>query len=263
MRMIRLSGLLIVVLTLAGCGEFSVMPDLNENSEPELTSTQPDAEALAAALWLSHELKAPNDLYERIRSDLIIVREQFRDSLPAVDLKFHQPWEPGRLILGFDQDTYQQISDGQYHAWDSLNTVYNMIQVDLSMPAFKMLKLFFDDGLNPEILAEIYQQLPGVRFAVPNRYMGERPMLLPAAPVDGRILYFFRNAWGDCPSGCLYSEFWVLTVLDGRVVYDGYYTDKLLMPADLRVAYTDAWEAYWQGRQASPLFATTIPSDFN
>lgn len=88
-------------------------------------------------------------------------------------------------------------------------------------------------------------------------------MLLPAAPVDGRILYFFRNAWGDCPSGCLYSEFWVLTVLDGRVVYDGYYTDKLLMPADLRVAYTDAWEAYWQGRQASPLFATTIPSDFN
>lgn len=263
MRMVRICGLLIVVITLAGCGEFSLMPDLEGSGEPSLTPTQPDAEALAIALWLSHELKAPTDLYERVRSDLLLIRDEFRDSIPAVDLKFHVPWEPGRLILGFDQDYYQTISDGHYDAWDSLNALYNMVRIDLSMPAFNMLKLKFDDELNPEILAAAYQQLPGVRFVVPNRYMGEQPMLLPAASVDGRLLYFFRNAWGDCPSGCLYSEYWVLTVIDGRVVYDGYFTDKTMMPDDLLVAFDAAWTGYWQGAEASVVFATTNLSDFN
>lgn len=263
MRMVRFLGLLVVVLTLAGCGEFSLMPDLKGSGEPELSPTQPDPEALAMALWLSHELNAPSGLYERVRSDLILIREKFRDSLPGVDLKFHEPWEPGRLILGFDQNSYQQISDGQYRAWDSLNVLFNMAQIDLSMPAFKMLKLEFEDGLNPEILADAYQQLPGVRFAVPNRFMGERSMLLPAEATDGRLLYFFRNAWGDCPSGCLYSEYWVMTVLHGRVVYDGYYTDQSFMPDDLRIAFSTAWEFYWQGRSASSVFAVTIQSDFN
>lgn len=263
MRMVRFLGLLTVVFTLAGCGEFSLVPDLKGSGEPELTPTQPDPEALAIALWLSHELKAPTDLYERVRSDLLLVREKFRDSLPAVDLKFHEPWEPSRLILGFDQNNYQQISDGQYRAWDSLNALYTLVRIDLSMPAFKMLKLEFEDGLNPEILADAYQQLPGVRFAVPNRYLGERSMLLPAKASDGRLLYFFRNAWGDCPSGCLYSEYWVLTVLNGRVIYDGYYTDQALMPDDLRITFSTAWEFYWQGRQASSVFATTIQSAFN
>jgi hypothetical protein len=239
------------------------MPDLEGNGEPDLTPAQPDPEALAIALWLSHELKAPTDLYERVRSDLFLIREGFRDSIPAVDLRFHEPWEPGRLILGFDQEYYQLVSDEQYRAWDSLNALFNMVQIDLSMPAFNMLKLKFDDGLNPEILAAAYEQLPGVGFAVPNRYMGGRPMLLPAAANDGRILYFFRNAWGDCPSGCLYSEYWVLTVLNGRVVYDGYYSDQVLMPNDLRIAFSTAWEFYWQGRPASPVFAMTILSDFN
>lgn len=263
MRMVRICGLLIVVLTLAGCGEFSLMPDLNENGEPELIPTLPEPEALAIALWLSHELKAPPDLYERVRSDLSLIREKFRDSLPAVDLQFHQPWEPSRLIVGFDEDNYQQVSDGQYRAWDSLNALYSLARIDLSMPAFNMLKLKFDDDLNPEILADAYQQLPGVRFAVPNRYLGERPMLLPADATDGRLLYFFRNAWGDCPSGCLYSEYWVLTVLNGRVVNDGYYTDLALMPDDLRLAFSAAWEFYWQGRQSSSVFAMTFLSDFN
>ena len=123
------------------------------------------------------------------------------------------------------------------------------------MPAFKMLKLNFENPLNPEILAEAYQHLPGLRFVVPNRYMGESPMLLPAISDDGRLLYFFRNAWGDCPSGCLYAEFWVLTVINDRIVYDGYFSDKTMMPDDLLVAFETAWTRYWQGIEASPQFA--------
>ncbi|MDH3891344.1 MAG: hypothetical protein OEV49_09700 [candidate division Zixibacteria bacterium] len=262
MRIFRIVGLLAVVLTLAGCGEFSLKPHLDGNDGPDQAPTQPEPEALAMALWLSHDLRAPTELYQRVRSDLILIRTGFRDSLPAVDLRFLKPWEPGRLILGFDPDSYQAVSDGKYTAWDSLNSLYNMVRVDLSMPAFNMLKLKFDDWLNSEVLADIYRQLPGVRFAVPNRYMGESPMLLPSATDDGRILYFFRNAWGDCPSGCLYSEYWVFTVLSGRVVYDGYFTEQTLMPDDLKDAFTTAWDHYWQGRESSSLFAA-IPSDFH
>ncbi len=263
MRMVRICGLLMVVLTLAGCGELSVSPDLDNGDDPDLTPSQPDPEALVMALWLSHELETPSGLYERIRSDLILIREEFRNSIPAVDLRFHEPWEPGKLILGFDHEYYQQISDGHYRAWDSLNALFNLARIDLSMPAFRMLKLEFADGLNPEILADAYQQLPGVRFAVPNRYMGERPMLLPAEATDGRLLYFFRNAWDDCPSGCLYSEYWVLTVLGGRVVYDGYFSDKTMMPDDLLAPYEAAWEHYWQGEKASTQFASWLHSTIN
>lgn len=256
MRIVRVLGLLIVVLVLAGCGELSLAPDLGGGDGPDLISGQPNPEAFAVALWLSRELKAPTDLYERVLSDLTLIRDKFRDSIPAVDLQFHEPWEPGRLILGFDHENYQLVSDGGYFAWDSLNALFNLAQVDLSMSAFSIAKLDFDDELNPEFLAEAYRRLPGVRFAVPNRYMGERPMLVPARANDGRLLYFFRNAWDDCPSGCLYSEYWVLTIIDGRIVYDGYFSDKTMMPDDLVEAFEPAWSYYWQGSPVASQIAS-------
>ncbi len=233
-----------IVLTLAGCGgDISFSPLVDLDSDPVLIPAQPDREALAIALWLSGELTAPPELYERIRTDLRIVRKDQRDTVPAVDLKFFEPWEPGRLVIGFDAWTYQLISGGLYQEWDSLNRHYSVDRVDLSMPTFNMLKLKFTDPLNPEVLAEAYEKLPGVRFAVPNWYLGDRSMLLPSHP-DSRVLYFFRNAWGDCPSGCLYSEYWVYAVISGNVVYDGFFAEISSMPHDLRAGLAAAWDNY-------------------
>ncbi len=235
-----------IVLMLAGCGgdlSFSPLVNSDSDSGPVLIPAQPDQEALAIALWLSGELTAPPELYERIRSDLRIVRKNQRETVPAVDLKFFEPWEPGRLVIGFDAWSYQLASEGLYQEWDSLNRHYSVDRVDLSMPSFNMLKLQFADPLNPEVLAEAYAKLPGVRFAVPNWYMGDQSMLLPSNP-DRRILYFFRNAWGDCPSGCINSEYWVYAVFSGNVVYDGFFPDKSSMPNDLQVALAAAWDDY-------------------
>ena len=79
-----------IVLTLAGCGgdiSFSPLVDSDTDPGPVLIPAQPDQEALAIALWLSGELTAPPELYERIRNDLRTVRENQRATVPAVDLK--------------------------------------------------------------------------------------------------------------------------------------------------------------------------------
>jgi len=243
-RLVILVGLPVMVVTLAGCGRDGlVSPSFDLDDAPQLAPTQPEREAYNITLWLSRQLTAPPALYERIRSDLRIIRESQRDLVPEVELRFHEPWEPGRLVVGFDDWTYELISSERYHGWDSLNLLNNVERVDLSAPAFHILKIQFADPLNPERLAESYAQLPGVRFAVPNYYLGDQPMLLPAEP-DQRLVYFFRNAWGDCTAGCLYSEYWVYTVISGRVVFDGYYADTALMPDDLQTGLAAAWDAY-------------------
>ncbi len=248
---------LVSILTGIGCSEFSITPRLDNSSDTQdLSPAHPDPEIMAIALWMSRELAAPQHLYDRIKAELDLIRGKFSDSLPAVKLTFQQPWEPGRLIIGLEEKAYDRFTREEYYEWDLLNGQFNLTDIDPYVPTFRMLKLTFAEGLNPEVLADYYSTLPGVRFAVPNRFMGEIPMLLPASAPDGRILYFFRNAWGDCPSGCLYSEYWVFAVVRGRVVFDGYFADKEMLHNDLRSVFDSTWTLYWQGAQPS------IPADF-
>ncbi|NIN01462.1 MAG: hypothetical protein GTO24_26225 [candidate division Zixibacteria bacterium] len=186
----------------------------NENDEvikepPPVSSTPKDnEEAELMALCLSGELVAPDSLYDRILNDLADIRASFGDTIEAVTLiEFRAPWVAGCVMIGFDDTTFQQILDGQYHAWDTLNEQYQVIQMH-TMPigGSGAVLLIFAGRLHPRRLAEIYAPLPGVRTTHPNGIIGDCPNVY-ARDTEDELTYLFRNAWGDCPSGCIYSEY--------------------------------------------------------
>ena len=74
----------------------------------------------------------------------------------------------------------------------------------------------FDPRRDVELAASAYASLEGVRHVEPNFLLGDGSDI-DARWVDGAWYLVFRAAWGDCPSGCLYSELHFSTERSGEV----------------------------------------------
>lgn len=208
------------------------------NEPPPVSSTPKDnEEAELIALCLSGELVAPDSLYDRILNDLADIRASFGDTIEAVSqIQFAPRWGAGSLIIGFDTSAVREIRAGEYHAWDDLNQQYQVTSIDTSvMDWIGIVFLIFDGRLHPGRLAEIYAVLPGVWATDPSCSRGDRPNVYARDTEDG-LTYLFRNAWGDCPSGCIYSEYWYFVFEGAEPRLVGYW------PAYQGVEAPDWWE---------------------
>jgi len=214
--------------------------------DPQPTLPDPSDEALAASQWLQSSLLPSVDLARAIDSGLAAIRQDWADSLEIVEMQFQSPWESGKIIVGFETDTYLLVREGVYYAWDSLNSHFELDQIIFSdfHPSLNWVTLEFTRDLNPDVLAAAYRDLPGTRFVTPNRFVGDGPILL-MWPGDEGIYYFFRDAWGDCPSGCLHSEFDLFRSLSGEIEYLGHYIDAYRIPLEYRYSWGDAWDSYY------------------
>jgi hypothetical protein len=183
-----------------------------------------DEEAELIALCLSGGLVAPDGLYEQVRRDLAAIRSTFGDSYESVaKINFRTPWLPGCLVMAFDDTTEQRVLSGEYHAWDVLNKKLELATLDtLFLRRYGFSVLYFEGRLHPYRLSELYGVLPGVRYAFPNHLAGDRPNVYARHDVYGST-YLFRKAWGDCPSGCIYSEYWYFRVDDNWPMFVGHW----------------------------------------
>lgn len=177
-------------------------------------------EAEFAALCLSGDMVAPDGLYDQILNDLAVIRTTFGDTFEAVvRVKFRPPWIAGCLIIGLDDTTAQQVVGGEYHAWDRFNERYQVTRIRTSLtPAFGAAVLYFQGRLHPYRLGDVYGCLPGVTFTEPNHVIGDSPNIY-LNQTGHAITYLFRDAWGDCPSGCIYSEYWYFLVEEGQPTF--------------------------------------------
>ncbi len=188
-------------------------------------------EAELAAMWLSGELVAPVRLYERIRDDLFLIRSTWIDSIPEVAVEY-TPWRiPGYLNLWFEQTTFDSIISGDYHSWDSLNNYYRG-QISYIETRKGRICLSFEGRFNPSILAIPYRELDGIS-GVGGIYTpySDYPMLL-IYRLGNIHKYIFRDAWGDCPSGCIYSTFHYFEIENGNAVHKGSWYPEHPPPED-------------------------------
>lgn len=215
--------LLFCFLILIPCGCKDAL--LDQDFEP---SSEDIGEAEIMALCLSGEITAPEDLVDQILDDLLYIRNNFGgNSNPIDSIRFHPPWVPGCIIIGFDDSTAQKIIRGEYDAWDTLNEEYPVFEIDTNfIPGFSyIVVLFFEDTLNSRRLSELYEDLPGVRYSGPNHYGGDGPNVYPRIEGDG-ITYLFRDAWGDCPAGCIVNEYWYFGSSRGHPVFIGHWAPQ-------------------------------------
>ena len=62
-----------------------------------------------------------------------------------------------------------------------------------------------------------YSHIDGVIYAEPNSVIGDGPDLNLLKSDNGVWHIVARNAWGDCPAGCIYSELRYYTLSNGTV----------------------------------------------
>ncbi len=210
-----------------GCGsDDTTGPPPDAGSDDELIAQREDAEAEMAALWLSGELTAPDSLCLILKADLHAIRAEFRDEYPFVDsLWFQPPWTPGAIAVDFREWVCQEVRDGSYHDWDELNATFGLVETRIySWPwEWCTVELYFGTMLHPVRLSDSYRPLRGVAYASPGSAMlGDWPNIYPWE-AEGIRTYLFRKAWGDCPCGCMHSEYVYFRIMSSGPVVVGDY----------------------------------------
>ena len=129
-------------------------------TDPTLTPRQ-NEEAEEAALWLAGSLVAPQDLYEILGHDLALIRASWRDSVPQVDsISFHPYFLSNYLYVALYPDDYARFRRGEYHDWDSLNTLFGVTEV--RPLRYDSVYLIFRGRYHTPHLAQVYKTIPSI-----------------------------------------------------------------------------------------------------
>lgn len=180
---------------------------------------KPNKEAEEMALYLSGNLTAPDELYEQVRSDLAAIRYEFFGN--GTGIEFTPPWILGEFFVSFNDTEYQMIVNETYDAWDELNSEYAVV-VDNIYKIIPTAYLVSECRWHPVRLAELYENLPGVKHVAPSRWAGDFSNIYPRQTGNG-ITYLFRWGSGDCPMGCINNHYSYFVFKDGEPISLGHY----------------------------------------
>ncbi|MFQ5607719.1 MAG: hypothetical protein ACE5GA_07210, partial [Candidatus Zixiibacteriota bacterium] len=222
---LTLSSSLVLLTALSACSSGPI----NSIGAPPLSerialSPRDNAEAEEMAVWLSGDTVATTALYEEILRDLQALRARFSESVePLGRIRFTYPSISGQIHLAFSDTVREMIRNSSYHEWDSLNNLFVLQSIDTSTIRWinpdreeMIATLVFEGRLNPFRVAESYLSLSGVTRANASGLGGDFSNIYPIR--QGRNLAFLlREAWGDCPAGCLASHFYYFREIDSGV----------------------------------------------
>jgi hypothetical protein len=194
------------------------------------------------ALCVSGQSTPPADLADLFDDDITNIRSRSYEEMtasgliPDTSITFTPPWEPGKIIVGFNDFTAELVAAGQYHIWDELNSRFYLKEIDLSSIDYGLAFLEFNyKSIHPGYIAEQYQTLLGIDYAEKVYYIGDCSNIYPYIPDyyesgislgnlnDSTRYYVFRKGDGDCPSGCIINDYWLFSVDADGIKYMGYY----------------------------------------
>jgi len=247
-RALRFGAVIVLLAALVGCSGRGTNPE-DTGTDSSIHDPFDNEEAELLALIMSGELCAPKKLYDQVDGNLQTIRDRWGDSIPYLrSIQYRPFWSPSYLGLGVDSDALADMKAGTYSAWDSLNEFFHLDQVIIPSSPYSddhYAALSFVPRLDPRGLTDAYAGLPGLRWVQPNVPIGDWSCIY-----GGRhgttATYLFRNAWGDCPSGCLTSEFWYFRADGDSIEYVGNWTlsSDTTRPAWWSEARTN-WEDYY------------------
>lgn len=233
-RIILLVFVTIVVFSLISSCDNSTGPVHNEPltfEENLALSPRADVEAEQMALYLSGDMVAPQELYLRIKRGLKKLRQQYANSIPAIDYRFLPAMIAGRLSITFSDESADKIRAGTFFDLDSLNAFFNgTLDTNTYLWAWQGANIgsfHFQARLNPVRLYDEYAKIENIGHIQPVSYGGDSPNIFPWLDDAGYLVFILRNAWGDCPVGCMASYFYYFReTFDGfDIIWEGYKED--------------------------------------
>ena len=143
------------------------------------------------------------------------------------EIRTRSPFEPGTLIVALEPTLFDAVSNALpapgeraalctgHAGLDRLNAALGLRAV-MPFEFMSAILVRFDPLRDVERAALSYAGLEGVTHVEPNFALGDGSDI-EAAWVDGAWYLVFREAWGDCPSGCLYSALHHFIEREGEV----------------------------------------------
>ena len=100
-------------------------------------------------------------------------------------------------------------------AFDELNARIGLHRAEV-LPSLSIAIMHISNFANLRVAREAYAAVEGVGRASFDEILGDGPDIVAANP--GGVWYVaMRDAWGDCPSGCIHSETFFFFVEHGRL----------------------------------------------
>ena len=168
--------------------------------------------------------KLQRALGHEIKRALSLVRRSWP---PMAEISARQEHRRAALLLGLEAS----LRDAVLGAWgeerasvpgrtghagfDALNARLGLRAVRV-FPSLGSIHLTLDERVNVDAALRAYRAIEGVAYAEPDARLGDGPDI-EAARVQGTWHFVFRNAWGDCPAGCIESELSFVTVAGAEV----------------------------------------------
>ena len=137
-------------------------------------------------------------------------------------------WQPGRLILHSDPSLGGKVLRGLgergalapfctgYPEFDALSRAVGLRAIATFSHLPDMFVMEFDSDFDVPGVAARYESLDGMITASPDVPTGDGPGIQ-VSRSNGEWFLVFRQAWGDCPSGCMYSEIHFFVADERRV----------------------------------------------
>jgi len=230
--------LLVVVFALAGCRDlFHKLTDIEKSNSPSETFPQVSPQSIqvcddsdpedviesdSIAVQMTGDILPSEDLSKQVCAQLQSIRRTFDQTIKQVEIRFRPIWALSEIVIGFDEATFDEVQNGSYHAWDDLNGKYQIKEINLLAETF-FAHLTFENILHPRRLAELYENLPGVELSVPNYLLGDGHRIFPRFTANSLGTYLFNEGRGDCPSGCIKSEYWYFTFTGDTPTFVGHW----------------------------------------
>ena len=205
----------LLVLTVLAC---------DSDKSPFIPTPESSRDAQLISLILGQTIRPNQTLAMSVAKELDVIREKYRDEIPAVDQGPRPAWQENAVVLWMTEGAADSVRQGIYAAWNDLNEAEGatLQSVSISNPRAT---LKFDDWIHPRLMAEKYAGLPGVVWTAPSGIIGDWPNLYPFQHEFGRS-YLFRKADGDCFLGCINNEFWYFRHASSGIEYVGHWNPE-------------------------------------
>ena len=143
------------VYLLSGCaGFFQEKPAEVDPAERDID------EARQIALYLGGELRAPEELFDIIYSDMTVIRKYIRDT-DFAKIRFRKRWRSGCITMAVDHETNELIRRKRYDAWNDLHGEMGEVEIAHNEHS-RIVTVRFAEDLNVRVLIEAYAELPGI-----------------------------------------------------------------------------------------------------